>query len=299
MKKSMILCVTALTVMSCGWKSQKNDDTEQTPVTDVSVTVVYYGHIDKKINLTATTAFLKKNIVTAPNASFVTACYVQPGTRVRRGQALYRLESKERAALGSTMMGKTMGVVLVKAEAAGVVTEVQQQAGGYVTEGTSLCTIADTGSMVFEVDVPTEDMRYARPGASCTIELPDGRTATAVLQSPLATMDVNAQVQQVPARARMPFLPEGLRAKAVLTTGHARAEAQILPKAAIQSDDNMTTFWIMKVSEQGRAVKVPVTIGNSNSREVEITSPQLSLTDRIITAGSYQLQDGDRVKIAK
>jgi hypothetical protein len=44
---------------------------------------------------------------------------------------------------------------------------------------------------------------------------------------------------------------------------------------------------------------VPVTIGNSNNREVEITSPQLSLTDRIITVGSYQLQDGDRVQIAK
>lgn len=70
--------------------------------------------------------------------------------------------------------------------------------------------------MVFEVDVPTEDMKYARPGTICLISLPDGRKFSSVLSAPLATMDVNAQVQQIPARAKSPFLPEGLRAKALL-----------------------------------------------------------------------------------
>lgn len=298
MKKLMVWNMVALLITSCGAKTQK-DESEPTPVTDVSVTVVYYGHIDRNIDLTATTAFLKKSIVAAPNASFITACYVQPGTRVHRGQALYRLESKERQALGSGMMGRDMGIVYVRASAAGIVTDVQQQTGGYVTEGAPLCSIADTGSMVFEVDVPAEDMRYAHPGSSCTIFLPDGRKVAATLSTPLATMDVSTQVQQVPAYAKVSFLPKGLRAKASLITSHAPSKTQILPRTAIQSDDNMTSFWIMKVDEKNCARKVPVTIGNSNASEIEVISPQLLLTDRIIADGSYGLQDGDKVKIVK
>jgi hypothetical protein len=92
-------------------------------------------------------------------------------------------------------------------------------------------------------------------------------------------------------------LPEGLRAKAMLSMSSGKRSTQILPKAAVQSDDNMTSFWIMKVSPAGTAKKIPVTIGNSNNSETEIIAPRLSPADRIITTGSYQLQDGDKVAI--
>ena len=299
MKNIVILTLSTILMMSCGGKTQQDDEQEQPHVTDVSVVNISYGHIDKQIELTAVTAFLKKNVVTAPVASFITACYVQPGSIVHCGQILYRLESKEREALGGDVMVKNMGINYIKATTAGVVTEVLQQTGGYVTEGSILCSIANTGSMVFEVDVPTEDMRYARPGTHCLISLPDGREFSSVLSTPLATMDVNAQVQQIPARAKTSFLPEGLRAKALLRVSSNGQNTQILPKSAIQSDDNMTSFWIMAVSDNGTAKKIPVTIGNSSNVETEILSPRLSSADRIITTGSYQLQDGDKVKIVK
>lgn len=299
MKKIVIWMLLSVLMVGCGGRPQQNDAADQTPVTDVSVIRVSSGSIDKEIELTAVTAFLKKSVVTAPVASFITACYVQPGTVVHRGQTLYRLESKEREALGSEMMGKNMGVVCVKAGATGVVSDVQQQTGGYVTEGSPLCSIANTGSMVFEVEVPTEDMCYARPGTACRISLPDGRAFSAILSTPLATMDVNTQVQQIPAHARCPFLPEGLRAQAVLKASSAGHHLQILPKQAVQSDDNMTSFWIMIAGEDGTAKKIPVTIGNSNLTETEILSPRLSPDDRIITTGGYQLLEGDKVRIVR
>lgn len=300
MKNMTILTLSALLIMSCTGKTQSNDEADKQPVTDVSTVNITYGHIDREIELTAVTAFLKKSIETAPVSSFITACYVQPGTTVRRGQILYRLESKEREALGGDVVGKNMGIVSVKASADGVVDIVQQQAGGYVTEGTPLCSIANTGSMVFEIDVPTEDMRYATPGTVCRISLPDGCNFAATLSTPLASMDINSQVQQIPAHARVPFLPEGLRAKAILKAQtHSGGNSQILPKSAIQSDDNMTTFWVMIVTAHGTAQKIPVTIGNSNNTESEIVSPKLSPADKIITEGSYQLQDGDKVRIVK
>ena len=299
MKNKLILYLSSVMVIGCSGRMQQGDESEQPSVTDVSVASVSYGHIDKEIELTALTAFLKKSAVTAPNSSFITACYVQPGTIVHRGQMLYRLESKERAALGNEMMGPGAGIVNVKASLSGVVTEVMQQSGGYVTEGSLLCSIANTGSLVFEVEVPTEDMKYAKAGKTCLICLPDGRKCSAVLSTPLATMDVNAQVQQIPARTSISFLPEGLRAKAVLKMAERGNDTQILPRSAVQSDDNMTSFWIMEVLDNGCARKIPVTIGNSNSEKTEILTPRLVSSAKIVTTGSYQLQDGDRVKIIK
>ena len=299
MRKLLVYSILLFILISCGLRSRNAEEPEQRPVTDVSVTSVSYGHIDKEIELSAVTAFLKKSVVAAPISSFIKFCQVQPGTMVNEGQTLYRLESKERSALGSEVMDADMGVVDVKANTSGVVTEVQRQSGDYVPEGSTLCTIANVGSMVFEVDVPAEDMKYAKAGTTCRIELPDGGKVSAVLSTPLATMDVNAQVQQVPAKARTSFLPEGLRAKVLLKVSDSGNKMQILPKSAVQSDDNMTSFWIMKVGGNSSARKIAVTIGNSDNEYVEITSPVLSSEDRIITAGSYQLQDGDKVKIAE
>jgi multidrug efflux pump subunit AcrA (membrane-fusion protein) len=297
MNKIISMCFATIFLISCSSNNNKNKESESEPVTDVSVTSVAFGHIDKQLELTAVTAFLKKSAVTAPVSSFITSCNIQVGSIVRRGQRLYVLESKEREALGGDIMGKGMGINCIRANASGVVSEVMQQSGGYVTEGTTLCTIANTNSMAFEVDVPTEDMRYAHPGTLCSIILPDGRCFRATLSTPLATMDVNAQTQKVPAHANTSFLPEGLKAKALLSITTKQRDNQILPKSAVQSDDNMTSFWIMIVSANGRAQKIPVSIGNSNNTEVEITSPRLSMSDRIITTGSYQLQDGDKVKV--
>lgn len=49
----------------------------------------------------ATTVYQSKTTVTAPIPAFVTEVRVKPGTRVRMGQLLYRLQSKEQHALGS------------------------------------------------------------------------------------------------------------------------------------------------------------------------------------------------------
>jgi multidrug efflux pump subunit AcrA (membrane-fusion protein) len=297
MKHLASMALWALFLLAGCTAKAPTDEGAPQPVTDVEVTHVTYGSMTRRLELTATTAFLRREVATAPISAFITACHVQTGTAVRRGQPLYRLESKERQALGGDLMGGAAGVVYVRAAASGVVTDVQQQAGGYVTEGTALCTIADAGSQVFEVDVPAEDMPYARPGTRCLIALPDGRRLGAVLQTPLATMDVTTQVQQVPARAKAGFLPEGLRARATLTVPLGSPGMQLLPKAAVQSDAGLTSFWIVKVTAHGTAARVDVQVAGSDGHSVAIAAPRLSTADRIVASGAYGLQEGDRVRI--
>ena len=299
MKKILMISVVSLFIIGCSNNLNNTENTTvQSHITDVSVAGITYGNISKEIELIAETEYLKKNHVNAPISSFITGCYIQQGTVIHKGQRLYRLESRERKALGNDVIDNNMGIVDVTANIDGIVIEVQYNEGSYVTEGTTLCTIADIGSMAFVVDVPTENMKYAGQSTSCMIVLPDGQNIITKMSTPFASMNTDIQVQQVPAFAKTSYLPEGLRVKAILKP-YCSAKQQILPKSALQSDDNMTTFWVMKVINNRCVKKIPIIIGNCNNTDVEIISPIMSLSDLFVTSGSYQLQDGDSINVIK
>lgn len=101
MKRFVIISSVGLALLcGCG---RKNVAPEQVkvPRTAVTVTNAVAGNIDNCIKLPATTAYLDKSVVSSPIPAFVVSSSVQPGTRVRRGETLYTLESKERRAMGN------------------------------------------------------------------------------------------------------------------------------------------------------------------------------------------------------
>ncbi len=291
----MFLLLASVCLAGCNSKDQ-SALSENKPRTAVTVTHVSYGKIDKELVLSATTAYQQKAVVASPIAAFVVDAFVSPGARVRAGQVLYRLESKEQHALGDG----NGGVVLVRAARGGVVLDVQQLAGGYVTEGAVLCTVAESGSLVFEINVPYEQRRYAHSGSRCMIELPDGSRLSASVGSPLASMSMSSQSERLVARAKAPFLPEGMNVKAIFnTTGSRQGRGFLLPKSAVQSDETLSEHWVMRLSDDSTVNKVPVAVGNSNSTEVEVISGALSPQDRIVLTGGYGLEDGARVTVTK
>uniref|UniRef100_UPI004028CF2F efflux RND transporter periplasmic adaptor subunit n=1 Tax=Phocaeicola dorei TaxID=357276 RepID=UPI004028CF2F len=246
--------------------------------------------------MSATTAYQNKSVVGAPIPAFITEVLVQPGSRVKAGDILYRIESKEQHALGSG----NRTAIPIQAERDGIVLDVQQQAGSYITEGAVLCSVAEAGSLVFEINVPYEQRRYAYSGSKCMLELPDGTRLTATVHAPLATMNTVSQSERVIARAKTPFLPEGMNVKAVFTeSGSSSDKGMILPKSAVQSDETLTEHWVMKLADDSTAVKVPVEVGNSNASEIEIKSAALLPQDCIILTGGYGLEDGAKVIVTK
>ena len=113
-------------------------------------------------------------------------------------------------------------------------------------------------------------------------------------------MDIASQSEQIIARAKASFLPEGLNVKALFTTNSTSASKDmVLPKSAVQSDETLTEHWIMKLSADSTAVKVPVEVVRSNAAEVEIKSGTVSLQDNIILTGGYGLEEGARVTTNK
>lgn len=265
---------------------------ETQPRTAVTLTHAAYGHITKTLTFQARTAYLDKSSAASPISGFITKTYVQQGMRIGPGQPLYDIESKERHATGDG------GLITIKAMHRGIVLDVLQQTGSYVAEGTVLCTTAESESLIFVMNIPYEQRGYIKEGSRCIMELPDGTKLAATVMQPLATMNTASQSEQIIATAKSGFLPEGLNVNAVFTLRNTNSsESMILPTDAVQSDESLTSHWVMKLSADSTAVKVPVKVTGCSSSEIEFISADLSTEDDIILEGSYGLEDGAAVSI--
>ena len=295
MNKYVTLLTLALCLGGCSGTDNAPADTH-TPKTPVSITHAHTGSIRQETILSATTAYLDKSVITAPISSYIVHTDVHQGSRISAGQVLYTLESKEHRALGAE---DGNGVVAVRAAHGGIVLDTPLQAGSFVPEGSALCTIADAASLVFVINAPYETARCLCPGSRCDVELPDGTRLAASISAPLAAMDAASQSEQVIARARTGFLPEGLAAKAVVAEGGTEAGNIVIPIQALQCDEGLSEYWVMKLSNDSTAVKTPVTVVRSNSSQAEIKPGAVTPADRIITDGGYGLEDGARINIEK
>lgn len=299
MQYNILILSLVLTLAACGRGGTAQDGAaEQRARAAVTLTHARQGSIGQTLSWPATTVYQDKAVVSAQVSGFLTGMHVQPGTRVQAGQRICDIETKERRALGDAADG---GIVSVRAVRSGVVLDVQRQAGDYVAEGTALCTVAEAGSLVFEVNVPFEQRRYVRSGSRLTIQLPDGTHLAATASQPLAAMDAGSQSVRVIARARTSFLPEGLCAKAVVSVPQANGGRDlVLPKSAVQSDETLTAYWVMRLNASGKTVeRVPVEVVAHNADEVEVSAPALSPRDRVVLTGGYGLEDGGEVTVTK
>ncbi len=71
-------------------------------------------------------------------------------------------------------------------------------------------------------------------------------------------------------------------------------ETLVVPKKALVLDNS--TFSVMVV-ENGKVKKQLVQIGLENLNEAEIISPDIKQGDQVVTVGSYELRDGDEIKV--
>ena len=293
MKAEYILLVT-LSVCACTGGNTENRP-ESEPAAEVTLVQASYGRIPQETVFMAAVSYLSKTSVSAPVSSFVRDAAVMPGSAVKKGSLLYVLESKEQHALGDGSRP-----ILIKSGCDGIVTDVPARPGSYQPEGSVLCTIADTGSLVFEINMPYAQNKFAREGTECILELPDGSCFRAEVRTTLVTMDTSSQSEKVLAVADgVPVLPEGLDVKAVFVSEPSSGPAAILPKSAVQSDETLSEYWIMLLSGDSTAVKVPVKVGGSTADSIEILSPEIRRNDFIIQTGGYGLQGGEKVTVSR
>lgn len=275
------------------------------PKTTVQIVTIGKGNVANELEFSGTTIYLKRNIVTSFLPAFVTSVLIKLGDKVKKGDVLYTLQTKESRSLGSDIITldstlKGFGLLKIKASASGIIATIErQQVGEYVQEGTQLCSIAESNDLVFQVNVPYEYAANTKPGNNCNILLPDNNTYRGTFTRALTNMNMAAQTQTILAKSNSSlYLPENMVVKITISKGNQSSQ-QVLPKSCVSSDEMMQAFWVMKLINDTTAIKIAVKTGNKNATLIEIISPVFSTSDRIISVGNYGLPDTANIKIAK
>ncbi|WP_242917173.1 efflux RND transporter periplasmic adaptor subunit [Pontibacter liquoris] len=294
-----LLCLSGCLLAGCSAPSGEPGNSAEEEMrqvkTPVTVTTVSRVPIQETLDLNAVSTYQKKNTVKAGTDGYIQQVFIKLGQQVKAGAALFTMKTKEAQVLGDLMTQDSSlpfkGVITVKAPASGVVLELNRQAGDYVNDGEQLAVISDLKSFVFLVNVPFELDKYTTTGTAVTIILADSTKIQGTIASQLATMNAAAQTQQFVIKPQsQTILPENLQAVVRLTTA-AKTSTQVVPKAAVLTNETMDAYWVMKLLNDTTAVKVPVKTGLSTEQTVEILSPAFAPSDRLLTSGNYGLPD--------
>ncbi|MCL1669834.1 efflux RND transporter periplasmic adaptor subunit [Elizabethkingia ursingii] len=307
MKKFLYLILISLFILNC----KKNDAAapeeskpETQPKTEVSVAYPSDTiHLNNNVTLNATASYLLKSDAKANSTGYITSMKVRLGDRIAQGSVLFGLQTKEARALGNTINKldrsfRFSGTTTVVSPATGYVAMLNHQIGDYVQDGEVLATITDASSFGFVVDVPYEYLQLIKNKTNLLVKLPDGTSLPAKVSKIMPTVDAVSQTVKVLLKVpHTDNIPENL----IGTVSFSKSTAYGLsvPKMAVLSDETQSSFWVMKMTNDTTAVKIPIVKGAETDKYIQIISGNLSTKDRVVTSGNFGLNDTASVKIKK
>ena len=299
--RTILAIILFIHLISCSNNaSTKTQETVHvsTPVTTVTIE---NAPISEIVTFNAVSTYQRKNIVKSTVNGYIDKSFVNQGDIVKIGKLLYAVKTKEGDAL-SKIVAKDSSLtfnskLVIVSPSSGVVIDATKQMNDYVSDGEQLCVLAVQSSFVFVLNVPFEQNKYAAIGKKCLIILPDSTILTGTISGKLSTVDPVSQTQSYIVKpVTNSVLPENLTVLVQISKS-TKANAQVIDKACILSDETMENFWVMKLISDTMAVKTAIKPGIRAGNKIEILSPAFSLNDRIINKGNYGLADTAYVNI--
>ncbi len=299
----MVILLYSCVFFSCKQEEKKTDEAVPEVIeTPVTVTNVSTEPLAEFIELNATSTFLLKNYIKANANGYLQSNFTHPGQYVNRGQVLFTIKTKEAQSIGNAVNQldssfKFSGTNAIKAGEKGFITQLNHQAGDYVQDGEQLAVVSDMNSFVFLLDLPYELKPYLQNKKTAELILPDGEKLNGTIAGALPSVDPASQTQSIFIKVNAAHsIPENLIAK-VRIQKTIKNNTASLPKASVLSNETQSEFWIMKMTDSSTAVKVLVQKGIETSDRIEIVSPSLSPSDKILLTGNFGLADTAKVKI--
>ncbi|NOY50617.1 MAG: HlyD family efflux transporter periplasmic adaptor subunit [Chlorobi bacterium] len=292
-----IFILIAAGLASC--TSQTTDKQVRQARAQVRTTIVEQGYLPDYLVFSGKTIYLNNNNIVAPISGYITKLNVKPADKVKKGDELFLMQSRESYALNNSSPNASgYGGIKIKAPADGVINRlVIFRSPVYVDAGSTLCNIVETGSLYASVEIPYEYVSYARQGNKCKIILPDNTICYATFSKVLSRMNEGSQTLNVLAIINTDkIIPEGMIVEVVLEKG-IPAKSQLLDKKCVISDALMKNLWVMKLINDSTAVRVDVKVGRQNHEKVEILSPVFNTSDKIISQGAYGLDGTALVEV--
>jgi multidrug efflux pump subunit AcrA (membrane-fusion protein) len=176
--------------------------------------------------------------------------------------------------------------------------------GAAVTAGTPIVTVVDVGRLGLAADVDETDVLLVRPGGTATAELDaaTGATYRATVRAVDLLPTTSAQ-GGVSYRVRLdlgrgsyrdgrtaPAPRPGMSAVVRLRVNQA-VDAVTVPASAIVNSEGRDTVWAVR---DGKAARVPVTLGVQGEDVVQVTSG-IADGQRIVVSGADQVKSGQEL----
>lgn len=266
----------------------------------VSVVNPVLGEIQDKIQINGQVVYLNKTEITAPISGYVTSVNSKLGDWVKKGNLLFKIQTKESQALQNSNITTpaNFGVINVYASAAGFINALTiSDAGVFISEGNPMATIVKDQDLAIQANVPFQYNKLLNSIKNIEIELPNKEVKTATFYKTMPVVDPVSQTQQVFFKlTNYSVLPENLNVL-IKFPKLEKGNITILPKEVVLTNETQDKFWILKVTHDTLAIKIPIIKGIENDDFVEIVSPLLKPSDVIVKNGGYGLQDSTKVKI--
>lgn len=290
--KYIFLSLLFLFIFSCN-NSEEKIEKEQITKVQVKVRSISKGILPDYMKFTGKTIYLNKSTIVAPIKGYFTKVNVKEGSRVRKGDLIFEMQSPEAFFMQQNdSLKNNYGIVKIYASSSGIISGLNvMQKGIYTDQNSVLCLIIGFNDLKVQVNLPFEYRKYAKIGSKCKIILPDSTEIMASFSKILPEMNEKMQTIKLLANLNThTFIPENLRVE-VLINKASNKETQILPKNCVMTDALMKKFWVMKLINDSTAVKNYVIIGNQTHHQIEILFPKFDINDRIISEGAYGLDD--------
>lgn len=297
--RSTMLCIFPV-LFSCLKQSKTSTDDTYRYV-NVKTARVIRTDIVAYATFNGISQFQKKEDIRSSVTGYVDYLPFKIGDRIKKGQVFALVNTKEQNALREAAKIDTTLQILASPikvinNATGVITAVAIQSGDYISEGEVLATVVQPNSLVIQMNVPYGYHDRLKAGMPCKILTPSGQLLDAKITDRLPLIDPLTQSQAFILKLNNDDLPENLNVQVKIQDKEHKA-VLCVPLEALQSDELLTDFWVMKVLDDTLAVKQKVIPLIRNDSLVEIASESLEEDDQVVTKGSYQLQDSTSIRV--
>jgi RND family efflux transporter MFP subunit len=156
----------------------------------------------------------------------------------------------------------------------------------------------DTSALIAKLHIAQTQAQQLAVGGAATLTVPGIAEPVAAKVSLISpALDPGSTTVEVWLRVENAkgLLKVGTPVRASIA-GRAIGNALTVPSAAVQTDADGTSKFVMAIAPDSTAHKKPITLGIQSADDVQVLSG-LATSDMVITTGAYGLDEGTKVKI--
>jgi membrane fusion protein (multidrug efflux system) len=317
LRVAALFTLIALDLSACR-TAPSNEAPVSEPVMAVTGATVKIGPIVSEERLLGQTVAIRHLIIRAPTAGRVMGLTLQVGDKVRVGEVIAHILSREveaaenglaiaqqidqpdAARLAASVKRYSHGPgIAVAAPEDGVIAQRLVSSDQMVAELDPLVDLIDPRSVVVNASVPSAELVTVRPGmtASVTSPITPGVSYSAKVMAIAPSFDLSNETSS----ARLEFIggkriyESGAPVEIKLITAQV-PNAILIPLAALFQSATGGDYYVFTLGADGRAHRQAVAIGLRENSSLQITEG-LQAGQVVITSGGYALADELRVTV--